>query len=116
VSRAKNAEDRPKTEEAKKLNDGLRAELNHYREEQSRVSVAVEELKKERGVLLEKAVSLLVFCACARSGDDCETDFTGQYQSRGHSARKQAYSRASPFGPIARPNQAVHYREITQCD
>ena len=58
--RARSAEDRPRTEEAKKRNDLMRAELMTLRSEQLQLSHDVEELKKERQSLMELAVRPLV--------------------------------------------------------
>lgn len=55
--RAKNAEDRPKTEDAKRVNENLRKELGELKNEQSRLILEFDESKRERSALVEKAVS-----------------------------------------------------------
>ena len=55
--RAKQAEDRPRTEEARVRNDGIRNDLFDLRSEQMKLSHEVEELKAQRQSIMEQAVS-----------------------------------------------------------
>ncbi|WVW80872.1 hypothetical protein I302_102862 [Kwoniella bestiolae CBS 10118] len=52
---ARNAAERPQSEQAQKRNDGLRAELLELRSQQIKLSGEVEELKKERQGLMDQA-------------------------------------------------------------
>jgi Tfp pilus assembly protein PilN len=53
---AKNAQDRPKTEEARKRNDQLRSELFELRSQQIKLSHDVEEVKREKDAVFQQAV------------------------------------------------------------
>ncbi|WWC98584.1 hypothetical protein V866_005476 [Kwoniella sp. B9012] len=52
---ARNAAERPQSEQAQKRNDGLRAELMELRSQQMKLSSETEELKKERQALMDQA-------------------------------------------------------------
>ena len=54
--RAKHAQDKPLTEEAKVRNENIRAELLGLRSEQVKLSHEVDELKSQRQALMETAV------------------------------------------------------------
>ncbi|ORY20756.1 Nuf2 family-domain-containing protein [Naematelia encephala] len=54
---AKNAEERPLTEEARKINEGVRNELLELRSQQVKLSHEVEELKKERQAVMDLAAT-----------------------------------------------------------
>ena len=56
IHSAKNAADRPLTEEARKRNDGLREELLGLRGSQMKLSQEVDDLKKERQGVIEQVV------------------------------------------------------------
>lgn len=63
MCRAKSAQDRPKTEEARKKNEQLRNELFELRSQQVKLSHDVDEVKREKEVVFQQAVSR---CRCRR--------------------------------------------------
>lgn len=108
VCRAKNAEDRPKTEEAKRVNENLRKELGELKNEQSRLILEFDESKRERAALVEKAVSRALYPDSRSVVIDMLTDESEQHKSRDQPITNQTYRGAIPSGSISRTYQAIH--------